>query len=287
MPRPKRVSLLLLAGVLVSLVFLGGSLSNLQLLPGSPVPGGIGASTTSVPSTPSSTAQLLSIPLLRGILALAFFGLLVFLSTRILVLADWGLILRLAAVLAVLLVLIWLLPRLAAGGPSLAPGSSTGLATPPSSAYPVSPLGQPPELLSQLVILGMGLGLVALTFVLLKAWPGQRLRTAGPLEREVEQAERALKSGGELGEVIVQCYQQMCRYLQQERGIERDRAMTVEEFEETLSARGFPKAPVRSLTRLFERARYGTGNTTGQDEAQALRSLNAILQHCRGMREDA
>lgn len=287
MPRNKQVSLVLLTGVLVTLVVLGGSLSNLELLPGAPFLGGVAVDGAPQPSNLPSETGPWSLPLLRGLLALIFIFLAVFLMARILVLADWGFIIRVGIGLAVLLIIISLLPQPAVDRPATVPDRNTGLATPPSFGYSVSPLGQPPELLTQLVIIVMGLGLAFLLFMILKTWLGDRPQGEDTLRREVEEAALALKSGRKVANLIIDCYQQMSRSLQQERGIMRDQAMTVGEFEALLGARGFPESPVQHLTRLFEKARYGTYPINEQDETDAIESLDEIVQHCRSMQENA
>lgn len=287
MPRSKQVSLLILAGVLVTLVALGGSLSNFRLLPGAPFPGGVAVDGASQPSNLPPVAEPLFLPVLRGLLALIFIFLMVFLMARIMVLADWGFVVRVAMGLAVLLIIISLLPQPAVDRPAAVPDPSAGMATPPSSGYFISPLGQPPELLTQVVIIVMGLGLVFLLSMILKTWLANRTRREDPLRKEVEEAVAALMSGRDVANVIINCYQQMSRSLQRERGIMRDQAMTVGEFEDLLAARGFPESPVHHLTRLFEMTRYGMCAINEQDETHAIESLDMIVQHCRAMREDA
>ena len=108
-----------------------------------------------------------------------------------------------------------------------------------------------------------------------------------PTISDIREAVAALKSGRDVANVIINCYQQMSRSLQRERGIMRDQAMTVGEFEDVLAARGFPESPVHHLTRLFEKTRYGICAINEQDETHAIESLDMIVQHCRAMREDA
>jgi hypothetical protein len=287
MPRTRQVSLIFLAGVLLALVVLGSSLSNLQVLPGAPFPGGVAVDRASQLSSLPRALGPLSLPLLRGLLALTFIFLTVFLAARILVLANWGFIIRVAIGLTMLLLIISLLPQPAVDRPVTGPDLNTGMATPPSVGYSVSPLGQPPELLIRFVIIVMGLALVFLLFMILKTWQGDRTQGDVSLRSGVEEAVFALKSGRDVANVIINCYQQMSRALQHERGIMRDQAMTVGEFEELLAAKGFPESPVQNLTRLFEKARYGIYATNEQDETHAIESLNAIVQYCRAMREDA
>jgi hypothetical protein len=77
---------------------------------------------------------------------------------------------------------------------------------------------------------------------------------------------------------------QMVRALQEEQRVERRYNMTVREFETWLEHEGFPIIPVHQLTRLFEKARYGTQRTMKEDEKAAVESLNEIIQFCRSER---
>ena len=89
----------------------------------------------------------------------------------------------------------------------------------------------------------------------------------------------------DLRNVILRCYLRMTRALQEERGIERSQNMTVREFEDWLKYKGFPTVPVRQLTSLFEKVRYGTQPTMKVDEKAAVESLNEIIQYCRRERD--
>jgi hypothetical protein len=117
----------------------------------------------------------------------------------------------------------------------------------------------------------------------------RRLRNAsgpaGPaqlndLAREAQGALDALQAGGDLRDAVIRCYLEMSRVLQQEKGIRRQVAMTPREFEAVLAAKGLPAEPVRHLTRLFERSRYGSQRPSQADEQQAIASLQAIVAAC-------
>jgi hypothetical protein len=84
----------------------------------------------------------------------------------------------------------------------------------------------------------------------------------------VETALAALESGAELHNVVLRCYEEMTRLLNEARGIRRPQAMTAREFELTLTQLGLPEEPVVSLTRLFE-------------EARSVQSLTAVAAACQ------
>jgi hypothetical protein len=101
---------------------------------------------------------------------------------------------------------------------------------------------------------------------------------------EAEDAVNALEAGVDLRNVIVRCYLQMSRLLQEEQGIERSYDMTAREFEDWLEYKGFPTTPVHQLTCLFEKVRYGKGQMSDNNENKAIESLNEIIQFCRSER---
>ena len=158
------------------------------------------------------------------------------------------------------------------------------LATPPSFSYPVTPLGQPPQILIWLVITSIGLGMGILAIKVVKGWLHQT-EIEDPLLQGAENAVNALKAGMDLRNVNIRCYLQMTRSLQEERGIERNYTLTVREFEGWLEFKGFPIDPVHQLTCLFEKVRYGKQQMSDSDEEKAIESLNEIILFCRSTRD--
>ncbi len=163
--------------------------------------------------------------------------------------------------------------------------SPTGPARPPSSVLAELVARLPPWLIPTL---SLGLAL-ALALLLVGAiwllWRHLRPPApAGPLERLAQEAQAALKAlqdGGDWQDTVIRCYVEMSRVLDEERGIKRPRTMTPREFERRLEAAGLPEAPVRRLTRLFERVRYGARRPAPQEEDEAVACLKAIVQACR------
>jgi hypothetical protein len=137
--------------------------------------------------------------------------------------------------------------------------------------------GQPPEWL----VLAVSLSLVALAGV--AGWLLWR-RThppAGPLERVAQQAQQAidaLRSGGDVTDIVTRCYVDMSYALFVQRGVRRGAATTPREFEQRLENLGLPAEPVRRLTRLFEGVRYGSKTPGEREQNEALSCLTAILQ---------
>jgi hypothetical protein len=107
------------------------------------------------------------------------------------------------------------------------------------------------------------------------------------LADEAEQAISSIQAGGRLDETITRCYREMCRVLQEERGIERNAAMTPSEFEQVLSGKGMPRQAVHQLTHLFEEIRYGSKPAGPREEQMAIESLSAIAAACNPQRARA
>jgi hypothetical protein len=63
--------------------------------------------------------------------------------------------------------------------------------------------------------------------------------------------------------------------------IHRDQDMTPHEFEQMLEHHGLPREPIRQLTELFERVRYGAYSPDRSEEHIAISSLSAIVRACQ------
>ena len=279
----KRTLLLLFAVSLVSLVVLAASLPNLQLHSGTPFPGSNASSDDLQSAIPISPARVYSIPLLRGALALVFLIVMFYIPTRLITRVNLKIILQLMLALVVLLILVYMLPDMTPAQSTYVPNTSSEIATVPSFDYPVTPLGQPPQILIWFVIAGVVLGLGWLIFIVLK----RRMNSAKievELLQQAEDAVDALRAGMDLRNVIVRCYLQMTYAIQEEQGIERSDTMTAREFENWLEQKGFPTDPVRQLTFLFEKVRYSPQQTSYGDEKIATDSLNEIILFCRSGR---
>lgn len=99
-----------------------------------------------------------------------------------------------------------------------------------------------------------------------------------PLRTIVESALQDLSSGRDWEDTVIQCYQRMSTVVTQRRGIERHLNMTPREFVSRLEKSGLPAQPVENLTRLFEKARYGSHKSASREAVEAVDCLSAILQ---------
>jgi hypothetical protein len=109
--------------------------------------------------------------------------------------------------------------------------------------------------------------------------PQRELRN---LARITRSALDDLSAGRDWEDTVIQCYARMSAAVSRQRGLSRQRAMTPNEFALHLVQAGLPADPVRRLTRLFERARYG-GRQSSTDEAnEAIACLSSIVQAVEG-----
>ncbi len=131
------------------------------------------------------------------------------------------------------------------------------------------------------------IALVIAYFVVRLGWRALRRRDEEPaplrkLAREAQVAVDALRAEEDVRDVVTRCYVEMSRVVREERGLQRGIAVTAREFEAYLSQHGLPSAPVRTLTRLFETVRYGAEVPGEVERQQAIESLTAIADACRG-----
>ncbi len=277
--RTREIILLMLGVALVALVLLSMSLTDLQLQPGSPFPGASGSAAAPGAGIETSGSQG-SVAVLEAVVGVILLAILVYLPTRLARMISLRNIMWLGIGLVVLLMLLGLLPRVIPGPAVLVAEETTTAATPPSFAYPVSPLGEPPSAFQWLSAAGVLLAVALLAVLLIRqaSKPGRAAQAVGV------QAARALdelRAGAAFRSVIIRSYLQMTDVLQREQKIERRESMTAREFQEWLEAKGIPPAPVQRLTALFEAVRYGNGPLDRADEEAGIASLQQITEYCR------
>ncbi len=138
-----------------------------------------------------------------------------------------------------------------------------------------------------LVIVTVAVALVVAAIVIVVGWAiwRRRQRPTPSLDRLAQQAEEAIdaiEAGADLKDTVSRCYVEMMDVLREERGLQRQRAMTPREFEVWLEEAGVPTTQVRRLTRLFEQVRYGNKRLGKEEERQAVVALTSIVRFCRG-----
>jgi len=87
-----------------------------------------------------------------------------------------------------------------------------------------------------------------------------------------------IKAGRQWEDAVIQCYAQMSDELKRKRKIDRGGSMTPSEFAQILIGTGLPEKPVKTLTSLFERARYSGGGSQSSDANGAVQCLTQITR---------
>jgi hypothetical protein len=90
-----------------------------------------------------------------------------------------------------------------------------------------------------------------------------------------------LESGYDWGDAVIRCYAEMGEAFDHHRGITRSRSMTPTEFISYIDRHSMPVEPVRTLTRLFEQARYGGRSSGPKETSEAMNCLNQIIASCK------
>lgn len=276
----KRIHLIFLLIALFALILLSASLSNLELIPGAPFPGGSSSEGASFIENVWPQLAPYSFPFLEGLMALVFSGVLIYIFVRLITIVNLREILRPVLILMILLLAMILLPRTPINQVTTELDNYAEIAIPPPATYIVTPLGTPPPILiwltSIILILGLSIPIIGIM--------RQRLRSAesdDPILREAEIAVAALLDGQNFSDVILRCYFEMTNAIKLEHGISREKNLTVREFEQQLDEQGFPSQPVHNLTVLFEKVRYGIQTRSDEDADLALESLGAIIRYCK------
>ncbi len=279
----KRKALILLGLVMAIIMIIAASLPRLELQPGMPLPR---LENNQVAAAPAAAGPSLGIQVNQffGVLcALVVSGTFLFILYKLVRGAKWkniaGTILRVAVISLIIGIIIWLMLRL----PN--PGNFVSTSAPVPTAEPqvTAPLGPVPPTLLWLVGIGvLAIGILAGVWILTSS--SRRARPIALVGFEAEKAWKALKTGLDFKDVIIQCYRQMSLALEKERGIERKEFMTTGEFEKLSEAAGIPHEPLHQLTRLFEAVRYGNWQPNPVDEEKAVQSLEAIILFSREAR---
>ena len=274
----KRRILGLIAAALILTVLIAAALPRMQLGPGVPLP--FSQQETTLREAEASPMVSINFPtFLKAILGFMLVLIAVFLVVKAIKSIPWKLLLVPgAAILTISLIVIFVLFSLL--GVRVNPTPAAPDVLPPDLSVTAPPLAPLPAYLIWLVWGLFGLVLLFLGFMVLRS-RAHTLRD--PFTLPAEQAIQDLLAGSDLQDVVVRCYIQMSRALQKEQGLARDQAMTAREFELVLEQRGFPGAPVRQLTSLFENARYGQQRPAPGEEQVALDCLRAIVEYSHSL----
>lgn len=138
-----------------------------------------------------------------------------------------------------------------------------------------------PDWLSAVIIIA--LAALVITLVLTALWWIRKKQKPkkDTLDLIADQAQQVLvdiRKGGDLKSAILRSYAEMNRVVKEEMGIARQRTMTACDFEQHLIQKGLPAEPIQSLTRIFEKVRYGHDPAGNVEEIQAVNALTNIIE---------
>jgi len=125
-----------------------------------------------------------------------------------------------------------------------------------------------PLILISFIVLGLILRRI------FKAKPSKERPASPQVIQVVANTVKALEEGGDLSDIVLRCYRDMCKILSPKVAMSRD--LTAREFTKLLTQTGIDDEGVTRLTDLFERVRYGHYRTGQNEEAEALASLRTI-----------
>lgn len=272
---------------LAALVALSAGLPGVEFQAGRPLRLPLPTSADANQAFASGAAGIILL-VVRGVLALALAAFPVYVVISLLTGAGRRRLLADVVALGLIILFLSVLPR----NPQ-APEEKDALAPPVTESSEAGLEGPPDEFVAHIPPWVDAVAAPAVALLVSGAaagilWWVWRRSPAGPrdaLEHVAQEAQAALDAlyaGQEFDDVIIRCYAQLSQVVRQTRSIQRARAMTPREFEQTLAQQGFPAGPVRELTRLFERVRYGRQAAGEHEERQAIASLEAIVAFCRG-----
>jgi hypothetical protein len=146
---------------------------------------------------------------------------------------------------------------------------------------------QPPEIssvFSYIVSLAFALVWIFAIWMLYRGWQRYNSLNSKKSLDEIAQIARTslndLNAGRDSSDVIIKCYLRMSDVVADKRKLQREIAMTPQEFALRLERAGLPGDAVRRLTRLFETVRYGDRKSAPKDVNEAVSCLNTILHYC-------
>jgi hypothetical protein len=160
--------------------------------------------------------------------------------------------------------------------PFSAPAQVQAIKEPPAIPPQGSAGPQRPGLkwVEYLLAIGLLAGLSFLVWRGLRGRPSIEKPEMPDLSRIVARAVMDLEKGGELSDLVLRCYRDMCAILGRKVALRKE--MTAREFAQRLQQAGVGEGEVVRLTDLFERVRYGRHAASPDERAEAIALLQAI-----------
>lgn len=147
---------------------------------------------------------------------------------------------------------------------------------PGGEGFSLSPTQAPGWAVFTFLLGGLAL-LTLLGWGLRRLWLRGRTRgSLGAISALAGSAAEDLEAGGDLKNVVLQCYREMSHFLSEQQEIPLRKSMTAREFERQLRRAGVQDEHVAQLSRLFEEVRYGHRESGKREEREALDCLRAV-----------
>jgi hypothetical protein len=278
--RLQKKILLYIGLIMIGIILLAAGLPALELKSGAPLPGVESIQETSVtnlvPSLPE-TRLLLKFPL-----AAVFILVAVLIMIYLLKNLQFKKILLLAGLLLLIGSLFYLIDQIQLSSATTSVMvTQTNESVVSGTPYEFSPVGQPPQNLFTFIAIGLCIAAAAAITLLFFQSP-RKAQKRGLLAEKADLALNAIRSGEDLGDLIIRCYLQMEAIVKEEKGIQRSESLTPREFEEQLAENGIPEEQIQQLTRLFEKARYSNRESDFEERQLAIACLSSIIQSCGG-----
>jgi hypothetical protein len=284
-----RLSGILFAGVAVLLlVILAAALGNIHFQPGRPI--SLGESAAIQVSVDKIAGDIVNIPFWKQVV---FWGLIFILVIIVSLLLSpemrKRIILFFLRFALFALALFYILRKFRAAIPELNVAGTAAAEGVPLAGEELAPMvfTEPhiSSTLLYLISLGVVLVLAVVAFFVGRWWlQRQRLRKGSESLEGLAEVARAsladISSGRNWENAIINCYARMSDVVDAQRGLSRRKDLTANEFSARLEGAGLPAQAVRRLTRLFEAARYGTGQASHEEMLEAVACLQMILHTC-------
>lgn len=279
--RQRILTLCLLGGSILALLLLASGLSGLTFQPGHfyDLPSSPSAQRPFAGATPAGGAGdlLTGIVSLMGMLALVF--LVVSLIMSIFSAKYRRYLLRQIIGIGVILLLLALIRPLA--GEETARNVDITSGQPQDQLPAGEPLPQftavPASWLTWAIVLLLAALLIGGVWFFWRRGRPQPAAAPPPLAEAAQQALADISTGGDVRDAVLRCYREMSHVLAEQRGVQRDRAMTPREFADYLRVTGLQDEHIQRLTQLFERARYGGRQASERDAQESVACLSAIV----------
>jgi hypothetical protein len=247
--------------------------------------------TTNQIIAPQNTAAIDSIEkpaytlLFKGSLSIFLFLIAGYLVLLIFHKTTWKQLTQLTLILSTILLFIFVLSLINPQQVTLTPDIQESTFDVAPFTYRTEPIQSPSVAWQWIaaITLFIGVGTATVSFLLRKPKPES---AETQISRQAIQAMQSLQMGKDFRAVILYCYQEMTRVIQDAEELSREESMTVREFENTLSKLDIPISAITQLGRLFENARYNIDDISQQDQQLCLRILQEIIDHCQQNKGD-